>query len=449
MAGPAHGPPVPGATRSGWPEHGPPAPGATLTGPPAHGRPGRGAPVHGRHAHGRPAPGAHAHGRHAPGRPAPGAPAHGRHAPGRTTPGRHGHGRPGPGQTTPGRWIRSRFSSCRDEVSLGRGPPRGLLPGTVGEVVALVLTLGGLSVLMYRRLGGRYSMTTPGGPLRLLRPDGWYVRCGILRLLAAAGELISVRIWRGSTSEDLTFLEAVLVAAVLTMPPLLTIAVVLTGLVAASIIQRRDWSKTLFNVGSYATSMAAMIFIYYTIVRAQTGSLEIRARTPRCDRRLLADQHLPAFPGLLRRRRLQSTPVRRRNGDCRARWPWAVSGSAWPRYSSPPNARLPSCPSSRSGAGHVVCVRRGSPARRGRRAEQVAGQARRAACRARPGNDTLENRQKPSGRSCGAPEMINWSPARRPTTFARNSILSSYLGRSGALGCSTPRSSPMGGRPGS
>jgi PAS domain S-box-containing protein len=109
-------------------------------------------------------------------------------------------------------------------------------------------------------------MTTPGGsPTDFFTADLWFVLAGAFVVLAAAGELISVRIWRGSTSEDLTFLEAVLVAAVLTMPPLVTIAAVLTGLVAASIIQRRDWSKTLFNVGSYATSTAAMIVIYYTV----------------------------------------------------------------------------------------------------------------------------------------------------------------------------------------
>ena len=49
------------------------------------------------------------------------------------------------------------------------------------------------------------------------------------------------------------------------MPPLLTVATVLTGLVAASVVQRRLWSKTLFNVGSYATSTAVMILIYYTL----------------------------------------------------------------------------------------------------------------------------------------------------------------------------------------
>jgi signal transduction histidine kinase/cbb3-type cytochrome oxidase subunit 3 len=81
--------------------------------------------------------------------------------------------------------------------------------------------------------------------------------------LAAAGELVSVRIWRGRTSEDLTFIEAVLVAALLTMPPSLALSATLAGLLVASVVQRRDLSKTLFNLGSYATSGALMTLVYY------------------------------------------------------------------------------------------------------------------------------------------------------------------------------------------
>jgi signal transduction histidine kinase len=148
----------------------------------------------------------------------------------------------------------------------GKEAPWGLLPRTVGQVVALVLTFGALSLLTLSLWVASPGMTLPGGvPADFFTQSWWYVLAGVFVALAAAGELVSVRIWRGRTSEDLTFLEAVLVAAVLTMPPLVTITTVLSGLVAASIIQRRDLSKTLFNVGSYATSTTAMILLYYTL----------------------------------------------------------------------------------------------------------------------------------------------------------------------------------------
>ena len=173
---------------SGWPAHGRPALGATRLGRRRMVGQRRGAPGHGstRWSAGRGAPG---HGQHAHGPPARGAPGHGPHAHGRTTPGRHAHGRPGHGQTTPGRWIRSRFSSCQDEEIAGKEAPRGLLPRTVGQVVALVLILGGLSVRRARRVAGErlddYSGRVADG---YLNTDLWYapwIVAGAFVVLAA------------------------------------------------------------------------------------------------------------------------------------------------------------------------------------------------------------------------------------------------------------------------
>lgn len=147
---------------------------------------------------------------------------------------------------------------------VGKEAPRGLLPRSVHQVVSLVLILGALSVVVVWVASP--LLTAPAGV-----PTSTTLRAvAVFVLLAAAGELVSVRIWRGSTSEDLTYLEAVLVAAVLTMPPLPTIAATLAGLLIASIVQRRDWPKTLFNIGSYTTSTAAMILIYYGLADGAT-----------------------------------------------------------------------------------------------------------------------------------------------------------------------------------
>ena len=135
----------------------------------------------------------------------------------------------------------------------------GLLPRTVGQVLSVVLVLGAAAVGL---LWGVSPLLDPPAdvPSAALVPV-----VALFVALALVGELVSVRIWRGSESEDLTFLEAVLVAAVLTMPPMATLGAMLTGLLIASIVQRRDWSKTLFNLGSYATSTATMILLYYAL----------------------------------------------------------------------------------------------------------------------------------------------------------------------------------------
>jgi len=62
------------------------------------------------------------------------------------------------------------------------------------------------------------------------------------------------------------------VAALLTMPPTSALGATLTGLLAASVIQRRDVPKTLFNLGSYATSGALMSLVYYTLGQAARDS---------------------------------------------------------------------------------------------------------------------------------------------------------------------------------
>jgi len=74
----------------------------------------------------------------------------------------------------------------------------------VRQVVALVLVLGAASVTALVLLLGH--LPSPAGVPQSAVP----ALVALFVVLAAAGELISVRIWRGRTSEDLTFIEAVL-----------------------------------------------------------------------------------------------------------------------------------------------------------------------------------------------------------------------------------------------
>jgi PAS domain S-box-containing protein len=134
----------------------------------------------------------------------------------------------------------------------------GLPLRSVSHAVALALTFGGLSVLLLWFVSP--DLPRPGGV-----PEQSVTLAVLFVLLAALGELVSVRVRTGTTTQDLTFLEAVLVAAVLTLPPMTALTTMLLGLLVASIVQRRDLPKTLFNLGSYATSTAAMILVYYLL----------------------------------------------------------------------------------------------------------------------------------------------------------------------------------------
>lgn len=146
--------------------------------------------------------------------------------------------------------------SVRSEAK--RETPPGLPLRSVTQAVLLTLVLGGLSVALVWFVAP--TLTEPGGMPIL---DPWFAVLFVL--LAALGELVSVRVRTGTTTQDLTFLEAVLVAAVITLPPMTALMTALTGLLIASLVQRRDAPKTLFNLGSYAVSTAAMILIYYLL----------------------------------------------------------------------------------------------------------------------------------------------------------------------------------------
>ncbi len=136
-----------------------------------------------------------------------------------------------------------------------REAPRGLLPRTVSQVVRLALVLGAASVVLLWAIGP--MLPVPGS----MPAAGPWLAAGFV-LLAAVGELAYVRVRHGTTTEDLTFFEAVLVAGAITLPPLHAIGAALLGLLLASMAQRRDWPKTLFNLGSYAVSTSALIVIF-------------------------------------------------------------------------------------------------------------------------------------------------------------------------------------------
>ncbi|MEP6462369.1 MAG: ATP-binding protein, partial [Frankiaceae bacterium] len=78
-------------------------------------------------------------------------------------------------------------------------------------------------------------------------------------------EIGYVRVCHHNSTEDLTFFEAVVVAAALTLPPTATLGVALGGLLLACAILRRPLLKTAFNLGSYASGTALLVSVAHGI----------------------------------------------------------------------------------------------------------------------------------------------------------------------------------------
>jgi PAS domain S-box-containing protein len=90
-----------------------------------------------------------------------------------------------------------------------------------------------------------------------------------LAALTVAGELTSVRLRHGNSSEDLTLFEAAVVVNVLLLSPWQAIAVPAIALTLASIAQRRPPIKAAFNIGTYAVATAVLVGTYHVV--AGTG----------------------------------------------------------------------------------------------------------------------------------------------------------------------------------
>lgn len=89
--------------------------------------------------------------------------------------------------------------------------------------------------------------------------------------VATLSEIVYVPIRHSGSWEELTFLEAVVVAAVLVLPPVPAITVVLLGSGIAAILLRRDLVKWLFNFGTYAASSAGLMLVYYAVAGESGG----------------------------------------------------------------------------------------------------------------------------------------------------------------------------------
>jgi PAS domain S-box-containing protein len=138
-----------------------------------------------------------------------------------------------------------------DALYAARGDP------ILRRVVAVDLLGAAFVVLTAWLVGHRTSVLDPHLGRSWLLPGLIVVTC--------AAELAVVRVRHGDAVEELTLYEAALIIDALLLPPNEALVTATAGMVAASLVQRRQPVKALFNLGSYAAAVSALIVVLHLV----------------------------------------------------------------------------------------------------------------------------------------------------------------------------------------
>lgn len=133
-------------------------------------------------------------------------------------------------------------------------------------VVALALA-SLVAVLLLPRIMAQPVPLVPEPPL-------WLLLVGLA--IAALSDVVYVPIRHSDAWEELTFVEVVLIWGVLILPLQAAILCAIGGFVVSEVIARRALIKTVFNLGSYVVSSAALMITYY-LVAGQTDLFSWRS----------------------------------------------------------------------------------------------------------------------------------------------------------------------------
>lgn len=140
--------------------------------------------------------------------------------------------------------------------------------------VHLVVSLVGITALLLlgvlAALPGLFTLPSPLVP----NPTWWVL--GLSVAAAALSDVIYVPIRHADAWEEATFVEVVLIWAVVLLPPFWAISCVLGGFFLSEVFARRPPVKSLFNLASYAVSTAALMIIYY-VLAGQSGPFSLRS----------------------------------------------------------------------------------------------------------------------------------------------------------------------------
>ena len=84
-------------------------------------------------------------------------------------------------------------------------------------------------------------------------------------LLSVAGDLLSVPVRRGEQTEELTLFESAVVVGVLVLPARHALWVPIAAVVLASLLQRRDPFKSVFNLGTLSAATAVLVMLVHVL----------------------------------------------------------------------------------------------------------------------------------------------------------------------------------------
>jgi signal transduction histidine kinase len=112
-------------------------------------------------------------------------------------------------------------------------------------------------------------------PAPLVADPTWWV-LAVCVVAAAVSDVIYVPIRHADAWEEATFVEVVLIWAVVLLPPFWAVSCVLGGFFLSEMLARRPWVKSLFNLASYAVSTAALMIFYY-VLAGDSGPFSLRS----------------------------------------------------------------------------------------------------------------------------------------------------------------------------
>ena len=127
-------------------------------------------------------------------------------------------------------------------------------PDSAKRLVIRVVVLGGAAALV-----AAWAAAPPMLDAPTIR------RAWILMAIGIAAELVSIRIPRGETSEQITLGEVAIAAQVALLPVGLAPVVAVAGLTASLIVRRRPIVKTAYNAGQYAIATFAAVTCFHGI----------------------------------------------------------------------------------------------------------------------------------------------------------------------------------------
>ena len=125
-------------------------------------------------------------------------------------------------------------------------------PDSAKRLVIRVVVLGGAAALV-----AAWAAAPPVLDAQTIR------KALILMAIGIAAELVSIRIPRGATSEQITLGEVAIAAQVALLPVGLAPVVAVAGLTASLLVRRRPFVKTAYNAGQYAIATFAAVTCFH------------------------------------------------------------------------------------------------------------------------------------------------------------------------------------------